>query len=300
MGSSAQIAGGMAAVIISGTALAAPSAAQAQSAARRIVRVPCSSSALSTAVTAANNVPTVLRLSPQCRYPITGTLTVSGQVTLIGGPSTTIRPARGFTGRLLDVTSTGRLRVEGIFILNGNGNSGDEGVGVRNAGNLVLESVTISGNTANNGNGAGLSNLATGIALITRTLISGNNATGSSGAGTGSGGGILNRGKLTVAGSRLSANTVADGGGGIDTVPSGTTRFIQSTLDHNTAAGSGGGIFNSGTTSLVRTLVARNHAGASGGGIFQNSGTTTLTRSIIRANTPDNCAPANSVPGCTG
>jgi hypothetical protein len=303
MGSSPRIAGGMAAVVLAGVALATSvrSVAQAESvtAVRQIVRVPCTASALSTAINAANAIPARLRLAAGCTYRITGTLTVNGTVALSGGPSTAIRPATGFTGRLLDVSTTGRLRVQGISILGGNGNFGEEGVGIRNAGSLVLNFVTLSGNTTNNGNGAGVANLESARALIAHTLISGNSATGSGGIGSGVGGSVLNRGSLTLFESRLSANTAEDGGSGIDTVATGTSRIIQSTIDHNFAAGSGGGILNSGITSLDRTLVVHNRAGLSGGGI-QNSGTITVRRSIIRANTPDNCAPANSVPGCTG
>ncbi|GAA4635998.1 hypothetical protein GCM10023196_083920 [Actinoallomurus vinaceus] len=289
--------------MLSGAALAAmPSTAQAQPAAEphRVVTVPCSGSALGTAVKAANVIPATLRLAPKCSYRITATLTVSGDVALLGGPGTAITPATAFTGRLLDVTSTGKLSVRGISILSGTGNSGDEGIGIRNAGNLVLNFVTISGNTANNGSGAGLSNLQNATASIAHTLIVGNNATGSSAASTGRGGGIINGGNLTITDSRLFANTVEDGGGAIDTLPTGTTHIVQSTLDHNVAAGSGGGVFNSGTTSLDHTLIVRNHADVSGGGIFQNSGTITVNQSITNDNTPDNCAPPNSVPGCTG
>ncbi|MCO6008340.1 hypothetical protein NE236_25510 [Actinoallomurus purpureus] len=299
MGSSVRIAG-----VLSGAALAAtmPSTAQAQPAAEphQTITLPCSGSALAIAVNAANAIPATLRLAPKCSYKITATLTVSGDVTLLGGPGTAIRPATAFTGRLLDVTSTGRLSVRGVSILSGKGNSGDEGIGIRNAGNLVLNFVTISGNTANNGNGAALSNLQNASASISHTLIIGNNATGSSGAGTGSGGGVINRGTLTITDSRLSANTVADGGGAIDTLPTGNTHIAQSTLDHNVAGGNGGGLFNSGITSLDHTLVVRNHAGVTGGGVFQNSGTITVNQSIISDNTPNNCAPAGSVPTCSG
>ncbi len=298
MGSSVGTFAGTAAAVISAAILATP--AQARPVGPQVVQVPCAASALATAVNAANAVPATLRLSPGCIYQITATLTISGQVGLVGGPSTTIRPAPGFSGRLLDVTSSGALNATGIFVVSASGNSGDEGVGVRNAGRLNLRYVTISGNTANDGNGGGMSNLATGQALISHSVISGNNATGTSGAGTGAGGGILNRGTLTVVATRLSANTVGDGGAAIDTVLTGTTHVIQSTLDNNVAGGDAGGIFNSGITSVDRTLIVHNSAGGSGGGIFQNSGAITVTRSVIKTNTPDNCAPANSVPGCVG
>jgi hypothetical protein len=51
-------------------------------------------------------------------------------------------------------------------------------------------------------------------------------------------------------------------------------------------------IQNFGTTSLDRTLVVFNRA-ANGGG-----GPVTLRHSIVRANTPNDCFPLNSVAGC--
>lgn len=304
MGSSARITGGMAAVALRGAVLATvlPSVAQAESVttARQVVGVPCSASALSSAITAANAIPATLRLASGCTYPITGTLAVTGTVALVGGPSTAIAPATGFTGRLIDVSGTGRLRVRGISILNGRGSTDQEGVGIQNAGSLVLNFVTVSGNTTDQGNGAGLSNLQGARAFIARTFISANNATGSGATGSGIGGGVLNRGSLTLFKSRVSANTAEQGAGGVDTEATGTTRIIQSTIDHNLTGGGGGGIWNSGVTSLVRTLVVRNRAGTVGGGIRQTGGTITVSRSVIRLNAPDNCAPANSVPGCFG
>jgi hypothetical protein len=304
MGSSTGMVGGLVAVALRGAVLATvvPSAAQAESAAAgQTVRVPCSAPALSTAVSAAGTAgPTTLLLAAGCAYQITGTLTVSGSLTLAGGPSTAIRPAAGFVGRLLDVSSTGRLRVRGISLLDGRGATGDEGVGIRNAGSLVLTYVTVSGNTTDVGDGAGVSNLQGARAFITHTFISANSATGTGALGSGVGGGVLNRGVLTLFASRVSANTAEDGGAGVETAATGTTRLVQSTVDHNVTGTDGGGIRNAGTTSLDRSLVTSNRAGLSGGGIFQSGGTVTLRRSIIRANAPDDCAPANSVPGCTG
>jgi hypothetical protein len=302
MGSCASIARGLAAVVLAGPVLARSmlSVAQAETTVRQIIRVPCSAPALSAAITAANVVPATLRLAAGCTYPITGTLTVSGTVALLGGPSTAISPAAGFTGRLLAVSTTGRLRVQGISIVGGSGNDDDDGVGIGNAGSLVLNFVTVSGNTTNNGNGAGVANFEGARALIVHTFISANSATGTAAVGSGVGGGVLNRGSLTLFRSRVSANTAENGGSGVVTEATGTSRVIQSTIDHNFTAGGGGGILNSGTTSLDHTLVLHNRADMGGGGVQRTGGTVTVRRSIIRANTPDNCAPVNSVPGCTG
>jgi hypothetical protein len=72
--------------------------------------------------------------------------------------------------------------------------------------------------------------------------------------------------------------------------------------------GQGGGIYNdSGTSTVTLTndTITFNAAfsgtgSGDGGGIFNNSGSPTLQNDIIAHNTPDNCAPPNSDPGCSG
>jgi hypothetical protein len=228
---------------------------------------------------------------------------IIGNVTLLGGPGTTIRhdPATMANFRILDVAGAGALRVLNIFLRNGNP-AGDGG-GIQNAGRLLLDHVTLEGNLAGipltaGGNGGGLANLRGARAMIAHTVISANEAVRTlAETATGNGGGIYNAGSLTLLESRLLANNATStvgvagtgNGGGINTQPGGTSRIIQSTVVDNAATNSGGGVFNVGATSLIRTLVLRNRA-TTGGGVF---GTVTIRRSIVRGNTPDNCSPAN-------
>ncbi|WP_461124260.1 hypothetical protein [Saccharothrix stipae] len=145
----------------------------------------------------------------------------------------------------------------------------------------------------------------------------------------GHGGGILNRGAVTLTGSTLTGNTASGNGGGLanaDT-PSGTApaaTFTNSPVSGNTAtlgdgggihnglrgtltttgvsgsplvitgnsAGRGGGIaaVNSTATTLTQTAVTDNHAlPGPSGGVYRQGGTMTTTDSPITANTPDNC-----------
>ena len=290
-------------MVLAGAALTmAQTPAQA---AKKIVIVPCSSPALAAAITAANATPATLRLAANCTYDITTAATatdalpiITGNVRLIGGSSTTIRrnPAAGAV-RILEVATTGTLRVDGIFILDGAPTAGVPGGGIENAGSLTMKQVTLSGNTTTTADGGGVDNTTAGRALIFRTFISGNTATG------GSGGGVNNAGSLNIHESRLSANNAtaaAGGGGGLATQVGATSRVIQSTLDHNTTTGSGGGIRNLGTTLVDHTVIKLNAATVNGGGIFnQPPGTVTIFTSIIRNNTPNNCFPLNTIPGCT-
>jgi predicted outer membrane repeat protein len=159
------------------------------------------------------------------------------------------------------------------------------------------------------------------------------------GSAVGDGGGILNRGAVTLTNSSLSGNLATGNGGGLanaDT-PSGTApaaTFTRSPVTGNTATLSGGGIYNgqrgtltttgvSGTpmsitgntavvngggiaavnstaTSLTQTAVTTNTA-VLGGGVYRLNGTMTTTNSPITANLLNNCVgSAPAVPNCTG
>lgn len=298
MGSYIGRAAGFGAVVVTAAALtAAPSAALALPTAHKQINVPCSSPALINAVNTANalGVPTTIRIAAHCIYSVVtpGAATsalpiITGNITIVGGPSSTIRrdAAAATSFRILDVAVGGTLSVRGIFILSGTSTTGG---GIQNAGSLTLDRVTLSGNTATTIGGA-VANLAGATAVINRTVINGN-------AATTNGGGVHNAGTLTVFESRLSGNNATVNGGGIHTETTGTTHLNQSTLDHNNAGTSGGGASNLGTKTIDHTLIELNHAGTSGGGVF-NGGSATLTTSIVRNNTPNNCFPLNTIPGC--
>ena len=54
---------------------------------------------------------------------------------------------------------------------------------------------------------------------------------------------------------------------------------------------------NLGTTVLTGSTVTRNQ-GSSGGGIATGNTNVTLRGTVVRNNTPDNCNPLNTIPGC--
>jgi hypothetical protein len=160
------------------------------------------------------------------------------------------------------------------------------------------------------------------------------------GSSAGAGGGILNRGAVTLTNSSLSGNLATLNGGGLanaDT-PSGTApaaTFTRSPVTGNSAVLSGGGIYNglrgtltatgvSGTpmpvsgnsallngggiaavsstaTTLTQTAVTSNNAVLTAGGVYRVGGTMTTTNAPISANTPNNCVGSTpAVPNCTG
>jgi hypothetical protein len=174
---------------------------------------------------------------------------------------------------------------------------------------------------------------STGSLTLTTSVVLTN------GHAVGDGGGILNRGAVTLTNSSLIGNFATLNGGGLanaDT-PSGTApaaTFTRSNVTGNTALLRGGGIYNglratltttgvsgsplfilnntgsqgggvaavnSTATTMTETAVTVNTALLTSGGVYREGGTMTTTNSPITANTPDNCVGSvPAVPNCTG
>ena len=139
----------------------------------------------------------------------------------------------------------------------------------------VASDITISGNNAVRvfkvGEGAKL-------ALNGLTVADGDGAAGL-------GGGILNRGTLTVSNSTLSGNSASSGGG---IANSRSAAVSSSTLSGNSAGQSGGGIYNYDQGALLEvsnSTLSGNSAGQSGGGIEHSEGSARLRNTIV-ANSP--------------
>jgi hypothetical protein len=174
---------------------------------------------------------------------------------------------------------------------------------------------------------------STGDLTLTTSVIFTN------GSAVGDGGGILNRGAVTLTNSSLIGNVATLNGGGLanaDT-PSGTApaaTFTRSNVTGNTALLQGGGIYNglrgsltttgvsgsplfilnntgsqgggiaavnSTATTMTQTAVTVNTALLTAGGVYRQGGVMTTTNSPITANTPNNCVGSvPAVPNCTG
>lgn len=291
MGSFARVTAG---AVLTAGALAPYSPAIAAGRAR-VLKVPCGPAALAAAITAADTpAGATLRLAAGCTYSIrtpattaTGLPVITGSVTLLGGPRTTIRrnpSAAAF--RIFEVAAGATLRVAGVSILDGS--TTGLGGGVQNAGTLILRQVTLAGNTASDG--GAVANIGGATATVIRARITANTTTGVGG------GGILNLGSLTTYGTIVSVNTAPVNGGGVNTQPSGTTRLVRTTVERNISGSLGGGISNLGTTRLDRTI-ARGNRGTAGGGIASANANVTAFRSVVGANVPDDCSPS-TLPGC--
>lgn len=299
MGSFVRVSETMAAVALAGLAVTAPSAAQAHAMAGEphAFNLPCSTSALVTAINAANSFSSAtIHLRAKCIYSIATAATgndglpvITGDVTLLGGWGTVIRRSSAATTafRILDVAAAATLSLTRASVMDGSITG--PGGGIQNAGTLILRRVTLSGNTA--GNGGGLANLAGATAIVTGTHLTANTTTGVGG------GAILNSGTLKVIRSHFSGNTAPINGGGLNTQGSGTSRIFRSSFVGNVSGGLGGGLSNLGTTKVTGTVIRLNK-GSTGGGIATGNTQVTLRRTVVQDNIPDNCSPLNTIPGC--
>ncbi|WP_433431393.1 hypothetical protein [Nonomuraea sp. CA-141351] len=274
---------------------AVPAPAQAA----KDVNVPCDPDALVTEIRTANGIGVArLLLATDCVYNYTTTADpgdalpiIRGDITLVGGSSTTIRrdPAAPDAFRLLEVASGATLHVQRISFVGGS--AAGLGGGILNAGTVVLDQIIMAGNHA--GNGGAFANNVAANATISGSVLNENSTTSVGG------GAILNFGTLTMFRSVLTRNSAPVNGGGLNTQANGVSHLIQSTVADNTSGSLGGGVSDLGTTTLDRVVVTRNK-GSGGGGIATGNNNVSIQNSVIRDNTPDNCSPMNTIQGCVG
>ena len=113
------------------------------------------------------------------------------------------------------------------------------------------------------------------------------------------GGGLLNRGTLTVTHSLITNHVTHIGpggsfGGGL--YNSGVATVRQSTVSNNWTYSRGGGIFNTGTISITESVIEENHSIDGRVGGMENEGQATITGSTISRNVCElkNCGLSNS------
>src|SRR6266516_2602723 len=188
-----------------------------------------------------------------------------------------------------DVALSGDLDITGDLTLTGaatastiiDGGSVDRVLDIDPSGagvNVTISNLTVRGGNAAGEAGGGIRNRGT-LSLSNVTL-----AANSSGI---NGGGLLNLGTLTLANTTVSGNTSTADGGGIYNGGGSTLTITASTLSGNSAnsASRNGG----GTATLVNVTLGDN-AATLGGGIFNASGTATLTNTLIAGSTGGNCS----------
>ncbi|WP_314175298.1 right-handed parallel beta-helix repeat-containing protein [Streptomyces winkii] len=279
---------------------------------------------LKNAINKANTSGGRITLASHCTYTLTtpdnaddGLPEITGNVT-ISGRDTTIRRAPNATqdfrilhvvsggdltlnsltvsgGRLADTTGGGIANTSGTLNLNRtvvrNNNALEGGGLVNTGGRLNLDRSTAVRNTANEFGG--------GI-LNDGTLTMKHGALLKNRAVTSLGGGLENRnGPASLESVSVRGNTAIEGGG-LRNANGSTLRLTSTTVRDNIAVTGAGLSNNASTATLVRSLVTHNTAITAGGGIANvANGQVTLTASKVIRNTPDNCTPEGSVPGCT-
>ena len=141
---------------------------------------------------------------------------------------------------------------------------------------VILSKLTIQ-NGRRYPNGGGILNR--GTLTINNSTISGNRAVDV-------GGGILNRGTLTINNSTISGNSAETDGGGIYNYDYGTLTINNSTISSNSALHDGGGIYNNsgGALTINNSTIGGNSAQFDGGGIYNFEGPLTINNSTISGN----------------
>jgi hypothetical protein len=172
----------------------------------------------------------------------------------------------------------GRAFIHGGGIANGDGST---------PATLNLSSCVVTANHAGHYGGGGSNQVGGGI--YNRGALSVVNCTISNNSSNGDAGGVAVLGGTagTIVGSTITGNTAGDTeccgfGGGVGN--GGTTAIVNSTISGNTSyAGQGGGIGSDGAVSLSFTTLTNNSGGAAGG--IMNYGAATIKNSIVAGNT---------------
>ena len=192
-------------------------------------------------------------------------------------------------------------------------NRSANGGGIYNEGTLALTNGTVTNNHARSAQGSGVANL--GIARVTSSSISENLRTVRGGGiyngatateltlidvnvfnnDAADGGGIYNRGPMTVRGSSISNNLADDErGGGIYNSAATRVEIHDTTMFNNRLEASfnstfpgGGGIYTNSDLSLTNVALSSNDAnnfGASGGGVYAIGATVDIVGSRLASN----------------
>lgn len=174
--------------------------------------------------------------------------TIVGELTITGPGANALTINADERSRIFEVGPSGALRIRDLTLSNGNSGSEDGGA-VANGAALAIEGCTLAENkTAANG------------------------------------GGVFNRGTLTITGSSLVDNSALNGAAIHN---AGTLTIEASTLARNftggiaRAAGGGGGILNAGAASISNSTFAQNRAANGGGIVNTNRAVLTVTNSTF-------------------
>ncbi len=180
---------------------------------------------------------------------------------------------------LPNITSNLTINGPGAHLLTISGNDQSRVFSIGSGFTVSLSGMTMTNGRASSiGTGSGGGILNAGTLTVSNATIS-NSAT----SFLGSGGGISNEGTMTVNHSIIANNNAVDGkAGGIDNA--GILTVNSSTIANNKASGGiGGGILNSGNLTVTNSTISGNTTNVSGGGI-ENLSAMSVTNSTIANN----------------
>ena len=213
-----------------------------------------------------------------------------------GKADTIIVPAGTYeVVRNLRIVPNGRLKIEsegGLATINEVLNATPGNLPVNNTvftvargANATFVDLAITGGVANemftSMQGGGLINR--GHTTLLGCTLFGNSAI--------NGGGLDNQGELTIQHSTITTNTSTDSGAGI--ANDGVLTIRDSSISGNTSEGAAGGIFNTKTLRLFDTRIQSNTSRRFGGGLWNLVGRSTIERSRISGNTPNDMLTTN-------
>ena len=290
------------------------------------------SCSLRQAVTLAGDGDTIMLPARATPYTlVNGQLTVGTSVVIQGaGASQSVIQANDADRVMLINGNTGAVRLQNLTITGGaTVRAGGGGIAAGGPGPLILDGVTVTGNTVTPGssniNEGGGGIFSKPSLTVINSQITGNTATVAQSDGDGGGGGIMvTAGSLTITDSTISDNTATvtptnpssfgtdnNGGGGVYLDGTADLTITGSLIQNNTAtitaatmsgtpADGGGGIYQFGTNlRLSGSTVTGNVAHApglaksGGGGVLDDGDTSQYLNSTIVANRTD-VAPAST------
>jgi predicted outer membrane repeat protein len=206
---------------------------------------------------------------------LTAPFDTASVITIIGAnASTTIIDAQNLD-RVFSIAATRIAVISGVTVRHGKATA--SGGGIYNAGNLTLNDVVVSDNSASQfGTGGGI--YTEGRLTLTKTTIDGNTAYEGGGVGVDSNGNFVQLTDCT-----LNANNASQGAGLWISANSGVV-ITASRFTGNQSEFAGGGIYNAGGVTLDQSTLSSN-SGTDGAGLYnQAGGNITANRNTLSGN----------------
>lgn len=193
--------------------------------------------------------------------------------------------AGSFIGRAGGILTHGSMTLTDVVLT---ANNGGDGGAIYSVGDLFMERCEVTGNTSN-GYGAGIYNGGYELEVPRKsfTLVDSTVATNNA---NGQGGGVFNTHKtVTIIGSTFSSNSATGPGGGIRNSSNVAMRVVNTTFTGNDAF-TGGAVHTADDcadcdVSFENVTIVGNHASQGGGGVAFFGAPSTISNSIVVANT---------------